>query len=465
MTGDDLIATNSSNGDYDFSPKNVFRNEPEPIPDQVRVVGAGTIEVNGVYQRTSSDFHDAPCYEKEGIWEEQPVVFRIIKEADGDSWYLDASNVKRGTGSEVTFYHGSTISQTTTNMPPETGWASWAPFDDTVAKEPVPILAYGRSVPRDWRFDPLQSQSDWTIQVSAEDKNNNSKMGPVYNYHVHLNVIAMGPRASGYFVQVCQSKHFCESKDKMSRIKLHSLAAEQFPIMLDFIYDRPLRINTDNAIILLHLAKYFDCAAMLRQVNDFCTNKLDTNSCARYYKHAATFQLFDVIKAVEKFCVEHIHDIEVYDDIVECGAPSFWASVLSKVSMSSELSKTISRIVARVCKNHKNKLDKVTFKRLTENLTHISVREAATLLDLELSFMSNEKQLTDADPRHLTSLQEKCIAAMAQGLGIPNESPFLKLPEGCPSVLYNQLLEKASVSVEARLANASGVSTIRRRAV
>jgi hypothetical protein len=74
---------------------------------------------------------------------------------------------------------------------------------------------------------------------------------------------------------------------------------------------------------------------------------------------------------------------------------------------------------------------------------------AFTLLDFEIRLNGYSQ---GQEP---TSLQEKCITAMAQAVGCRDEVKYLKLPDGCPSILYNRMLALTIISVANILARAA----------
>jgi len=81
----------------------------------------------------------------------------------------------------------------------------------------------------DWRMDPHESRSDWTIEVVVGEKTHGT-------YHVHQNILSVGPKRSEYFAHLFQNDNFAEQQTRLSRIRLELLAAKAFPAMLDYLY-------------------------------------------------------------------------------------------------------------------------------------------------------------------------------------------------------------------------------------
>jgi len=84
----------------------------------------------------------------------------------------------------------------------------------------------------DWRQNPKESQSDWTIETIEVDKNNKSNgtdNNPKKNvYHVHKNMLVV--KKCGYFARLFLGKPSSEAQSAHSLpIELHPLAATAFP--------------------------------------------------------------------------------------------------------------------------------------------------------------------------------------------------------------------------------------------
>jgi hypothetical protein len=76
----------------------------------------------------------------------------------------------------------------------------------------------------DWRNDPAQSHSDWTIEIHV--KATDETPASVATYHVHRCILATGSRKSGYFEALFKSsQEFVEQQTTTSRIELEESAA------------------------------------------------------------------------------------------------------------------------------------------------------------------------------------------------------------------------------------------------
>ena len=116
-----------------------------------------------------------------------------------------------------------------------------------------------------WRMDPEESYSDWSIEILVGEK--------IYRtYHVHKAILSMGSKRSEYFARLFSNKNLKEHEAQRSRIELEELAAKAFPVMLDYVYslwgDKPPMI-TKNAVILHYLGGYFEVRGLRKKARDF----------------------------------------------------------------------------------------------------------------------------------------------------------------------------------------------------
>ena len=124
-------------------------------------------------------------------------------------------------------------------------------------------------------------------------------------YHVHKNILSVGSKQSLYFARVFANKTLQEHATSTSRIELDPLAADAFPILLDYIYswnsDAPA-ITHENAAALHHLGNYFEISRLRIQVQQFWKENMTFGECAMYYQHAIRFSDNKLQAAVAKIC-------------------------------------------------------------------------------------------------------------------------------------------------------------------
>lgn len=133
----------------------------------------------------------------------------------------------------------------------------------------------------DWRMDPAQSHSDWTIKITHEGET----LCDIY--HVHKCVIAVGAKRSEYFATLFGSQlPLRETANNTSNIELHKVAATAFPVLLDFMYSckDKLQITTENSTALYYLAQYFQIKRLRWEARQFWQIDLSLENAGVYYE-------------------------------------------------------------------------------------------------------------------------------------------------------------------------------------
>ena len=180
-----------------------------------------------------------------------------------------------------------------------------------------------------WRMQPDESFSDWTIEIFSEESTTSTTLetsteNETMKFHVHKVVLAVGPKKSLYFQRIFQNDNFQETDTQASRIQLHALAARAFPEMLDYLYstepqEEALKsiITTENATALHHLAQYFDIPLLRADVMLFCTKDLNISNCSMYYEQAKLFNDESLLTLIAKLCGNKLDSIALDADILK----------------------------------------------------------------------------------------------------------------------------------------------------
>jgi hypothetical protein len=138
-----------------------------------------------------------------------------------------------------------------------------------------------------WRMDPELSFSDWKLTVK------NSEDGSTKTYHVHKNMLAVGPWKSDYFSTVFRNPQLSEHEDSTSLIELTELECQAMPLLLDIMYSHDLDItdslSLENAVPLRSLAEYFGVTLLSKEVMSFLNKKVSpvSSNLAALIKHAS----------------------------------------------------------------------------------------------------------------------------------------------------------------------------------
>jgi hypothetical protein len=271
-----------------------------------------------------------------------------------------------------------------------------------------------------WRLDPDVSLSDWTVCVT------NTSDGTVHTYHLHKNILAVGPRKSEYFASVFRSRG--RAGDSITEISLAAAACRAIPQLLDFVYSHhgQLDITANSATGLRYLAKMFGIRILHKQVTEFIQRDLSLSNVLIYYRDAFALGDEKVTTWTARHCARNIMKIDPHNSILVNMDTKFFLRVLQNTE-SPEGNSTNNRtalalrqrhyhssiLVASYCRLNKNALDETSFRLLTDEgvLPLIDYSVALMLLELEADVSPVGTSVLKFS--EITSLQKRCIKELA----------------------------------------------------
>jgi hypothetical protein len=257
-----------------------------------------------------------------------------------------------------------------------------------------------------WKMDPAKSLSDWTIEIISKP-NGETK---VDTYHCHKIILAVGPRHSEYFAHLLQSgDRFTEGQCNTSRIELETLAAQAFPVLLDYMYNQSskLAVNSKNAAVLHYLGQYFGLRRLRWEAREFWISDVSISNAGTYYEHARMFQDEKLLTRIGETCADCILDIPITSILLKLIDAEFLLAVLEK--RDSTKWPYVSKLVVEFCRHQTvETLDAQAFLGLTDAkiLPLIDVQVALDLIKLE-------QTVTNPAAAELTSLQDRCLKQLA----------------------------------------------------
>jgi hypothetical protein len=193
--------------------------------------------------------------------------------------------------------------------------------------------------PLSWRQNPNDSLSDYTIVIHHESDmipGAEAAEGASDTYHVHRVVLAVGCRKMQYFCRLFKSNMvFEELANSTSHIYLHPMAALAFPIMLDYVYWFPIKLDSFTATPLHFLSDYFDLRALRQDVFVFCQFDLGPQNCHWYYTQAYMLKDASMIRMIERLCVHQSVKVSRNRDMFRVSPTEFWVDVLEHKAASS----------------------------------------------------------------------------------------------------------------------------------
>jgi len=301
-----------------------------------------------------------------------------------------------------------------------------------------------------WRLDPSQSLSDWTIVVKSREDSE-----AVDTYHVHKNILAVGPRKSEYFVNVFRMVAAASARatpgepvPTATEVELGQAAAKCFPNFLDFLYstEGALDISTATATGLRHLAQFFGVRVLHKKVMDFIQKDLSLATSTTYYRDVCALRDEKLLLTIAKFCSRNVMKIEPNFPLVEAMDSFFLAKVMSSPHVNSKEKKYhCSLLLAEYCQKNKELLDDKQLLMLTDEkvlpLVHHSA--ALTLLEMEADLVV---ATTLSSLLEMTSLQKRCVRELSHHWKDLSDTGSEQLNRVCrklPSSVVTDLMVKS----------------------
>lgn len=273
-----------------------------------------------------------------------------------------------------------------------------------------------------WRDDPIESFSDWKIEMicGSSDDDDDDDGSTIETYHVHRTFLAHGSRRSEYFVRLFRSdERYKENQSNTSRIELDSsFAAQAFPDLLDFVYGSDLNITAETATALHHLGEYFEIRELQHKSIEFCEQNMSLDNLHFYYVSAK--QLCDdlVMDLVTDCLRQSIDDVLPTHGIVTRSSPQLWIDALgldpNKGNRRLNIYDTsqLSLVIAKMCMSQSEEtMDAETFHTLADSLTFIDPNAALDLCELADRYCLEDANYGAIPGLHL--FQERCASTLA----------------------------------------------------
>lgn len=307
--------------------------------------------------------------------------------------------------------------------------------DGTQAGDGAPV-GVRKSKRLDWRMD--RSHSDWTIVLIVGGKIHST-------YYVHKVVLSFGDKSSEYFSRLFQNEGRKEHETKTSRIELDEVAADAFPVTLDFLYslwdegeEKPMK--PDNVAALYHLGSYFEIAQLRIKAREFWKANMTLQHCASYYEQAKLFQNEELIQEVVQKCCEQIDDDEIENPELFAGLVSVSDEQLLLKALKENNGKpnrSLSCFVSLFVVERADHIDEGLFSKLTneEVLPEIHWQAALRLLQHEQTMVSS----ANGAAKSLSSLQDRCVKGLATDWKHLDSDAVTESLVDCPRVLKEVL--------------------------
>lgn len=352
-----------------------------------------------------------------------------------------------------------------------------------------------------WRLDPSESHSDWTIILQDEEEDSESATtssntvspdAAVTKFHVHKNLLGVGPYKSEYFSRLFRLSPaaslsssstsvsvsrllLAESKTSTSYITLPSSAIVAFPIMLDFVYSRgctPDPFHTSYAVEIRFLSSYFGVPKLFSAISQFIQESLNPSNCIEYLGKAMTYRDDKLIEASCATCAKNFEHLT--KDQINMLSPDMLQAVICSPVLQCE-SEELSCRIAEYCRRHPDIIDASWLRNVTSQckMPRIFPEEALFLLNLAVKHLSVDLQdlpttitttntATQQQPqqqeqqRSLNSpeifpLKDRCISACSEywtEVLLRTDTSFNSLPENVKVELLLSALQTAGKEID-----------------
>ena len=312
-----------------------------------------------------------------------------------------------------------------------------------------------------WRSDPSRSLSDWTILVS------NRETQETHPYHVHRNVLAVGPRKSEYFVRFFLSHDRMSKSSKSTEIWFSTVAANTMPQLLDYMYssDGKLDISTECAVGLRHLAQFFGMRALHKKVMNYITSDLTMDNVLTYYQHTVAVDDAKVSEIASAHCAKHVMDIGLDDPLLGVVDALFIRQILTLSNQVDSVEQQLhtSQLLAEYCRQHRKTLDDQDFIRLTDErcLRRVHYSAALTLMEMEADLVLLDQHDVDVI-EETTSLQNRCLADLTkhwEQLGQMQPAELTRICRKLPSAVVTEIMVRSLGQAKEQLGSSASSSS------
>lgn len=331
--------------------------------------------------------------------------------------------------------------------------------DYDIADDPDGNFTSNINPPLTWR-NGEHSFSDWHIIVSAKDSSGGYNTSTTY--HVHKNMLGIGPHRSDYFARLFQSQQsqsamsgsgLSELGNSTSEIELEYSSARAFPAMLDFIYssEGDVLAVTETATALRHLANYFNIRELYRSATGFIQRDMNFNTAPVYFSEAYIYHDEKLYNTAKDVCMRNFQCIPM-SDLFVLSTEQFRDIVCSPDLICNEeaLSRSVASFIRK--KQTLGKIDDDVITDLTSRMVRVDATEALFYLKLSIQY-----RIADG-----SSLQQRCFeSCCSTWKNIPtrtkldgNSSPigqdsyYCALPLETRAKLLETALDAASVDIE-----------------
>ncbi len=227
-------------------------------------------------------------------------------------------------------------------------------------------------------------------------------------------------RRSEYFATLFKQSHLAEFTTNSSRIELEDSAANAFPAILDYIYsDKNVKLDTDNATAIRHLAQYFGIRTLWKLASVFIKGDFSLETAATYLTEAILYHDEKLELASIDILAERIEEIS--RRTLTKLPPHSFERIVSSPKLKCR-SKKLSDIVLKYCQTQEGAVDMSLLMKLTRYEVMPSVSRKSALPLLKVAVAEEEKagvNLSNTSNVLRTRCIEACVEEWKETLAKP----------------------------------------------
>mmetsp|Transcript_30348 Transcript_30348/g.35328 ORF Transcript_30348/g.35328 Transcript_30348/m.35328 type:complete len:491 (+) Transcript_30348:226-1698(+) len=261
-----------------------------------------------------------------------------------------------------------------------------------------------------WRMDPYRSMSDWTLVVR------DGSVQPQV-YHIHKAVVSFGQRRSGFFVRIFE-QNLRDGRSKLGKggvteIALPKRAAQNIPMLLDFVYEDKLDLDADSAPAMRYLANQFDVRDLYSLVSSFIQGDLSEQTVTRYIAEAEAVKDKELLTIGMQIATAKFHLIP--DEALVQIPPHVFQQLISSPQMNCPTPERLSQRVAIYARGRSDEINDEVFYFMThaQILPRICPSEALWFLNFASTKFGNVLK-DESMGGYEGSLKRRCIVAASK---------------------------------------------------
>lgn len=250
-----------------------------------------------------------------------------------------------------------------------------------------------------WRMDPEKSYSDMSIRVEYLNHEGSQI------YHVHKQIIAVGPHRSKFFAEHLNSTEVAPGENVCIAIKLDYEGSSVVPQVLDYMYSQntALEISNENSVAFHYVSRAFEIPTLGKEIMKFIDEDLSLENVADYIIDGGYYRDHLTIATAGRLCAQKIMSIDVDSNLLTELEPDFFEKVVSCDTIEQSAQSHVNILITKYFLVHDLEGDVV--ERLFESIRIDQIEKNSALTMLKMLITLKDYEGVEFFER----MKEKCI--------------------------------------------------------